>query len=86
MAPFKEPTLEERRAMAAKAKQAQLERARLKSPAKDPGFAARQAARVETAKAREVRTAERAAAKKASAEREAAERVVREREAAERAK
>ncbi len=54
MRDFKQPTLEERRAMAAKAKQAQLEAARAKAPANDPQFAERQAARLAAAEARDV--------------------------------
>lgn len=64
----REPTLEERRATALKAKLAQLEKARAKLPANDPLFAEKQAARVATAKARDERDAERKAAKLAKAE------------------
>jgi hypothetical protein len=47
----------------AKAKQALLEKARLKDPANDPEFAARQQARIEAAKVREERELERRIAK-----------------------
>jgi len=55
----KEPTLAERMSTAAKAKQAQLEKARAMAPANNPGFAERQAARRAVGVAREVRIAER---------------------------
>ena len=66
---FKEPTLEERREQAAKAKQAQLEAARAKLPANDPKFAERQAARVKTSEARDARAVERKAQRAAEAKR-----------------
>ena len=64
---FKEPTLEERREQAAKAKQAQLEAARAKSPANDPKFAERQAARAKASEARDARALERKAQRAAEA-------------------
>jgi hypothetical protein len=70
----KEPSLTERLQTAAKAKKAMFEKLREKALANAPLSAARQAERVETAKAREVRTAERASAKRADAERKAADR------------
>ena len=59
----REPTLAERMAMAAKAKQAQLEKARAIAAANQEGQAERQAARQEAAKARDERQAERKLAK-----------------------
>jgi Family of unknown function (DUF6481) len=59
---------------AAKAKQAQLARARAKDPTKDPEFAARQEARAVAAYAREERESDRQIAKLAEREKEAAER------------
>lgn len=78
---FKEKSLADRMSEAAKAKQAQLERARAKSPANDPNFAARQEERKKIAEAREIRAAEREkeklAAKICDAERRAAEEIAR---------
>jgi hypothetical protein len=71
---FKEKSFGDRLSEAAKAKQAQLDRARAKAPANDPEFAARQEARRQAALAREARQEERRAAKLAALEREAAER------------
>ncbi len=68
MKEFREPSLADRREMAAKARQAILEKARAKSAANDPGFAERQAARRAVGEAREQRAAERKAAKLAAAE------------------
>ena len=69
MKEFKQPTLEERRAMALKAKQAQLEAARKKAPANDPQFAERQAARLAAAEARDARIRDRKAERLAEAKR-----------------
>ena len=60
--------------LAAKAKEAQLARARAKDPAKDPEFAARQEARAAAAYARQEREAERQITKLAEREKESAER------------
>jgi hypothetical protein len=60
---------EERRSTAAKAKQAQLEAARAKSPANDPNFAERQAARRMASEARDLRALERKAQRLAEAKR-----------------
>jgi hypothetical protein len=65
---FKEPSLADRLGAAAKARQAQLEKARAKSPANDPNFAEKQAARMAAAQAREARVAERKAQKLAAEE------------------
>lgn len=74
---FKEKGFEDRLEAAAKAKQAQLERARAKSPQNDPEFAKRQAERKKLAEEREARIAQRAAEKaeeaRLAAERKAAE-------------
>ena len=63
---------------AAKAKQAQLERARAKSPLNDPDFARRQADRKRLAEERDARVAARAAEKEAAAQREAERRAAEE--------
>jgi len=55
----KEPGFAERLQTAAKAKQAQLEKIRATALANDAQFTERQAARVETAEARKLRTADR---------------------------
>jgi hypothetical protein len=73
----REPSLVERMSTSAKAKQAQLERARAKSPANDPKFAERQEARRAIGVAREARATERKAAKLREAEDQAAAEVVR---------
>src|ERR1700691_5084402 len=70
---FREKGFGDRLGEAAKAKQAQLERARAKSPANDPEFAARQEARRQTELARTARQEERRQAKLAALEREAEE-------------
>ena len=70
----KEPGFAERLQTAAKAKQAQLERIRAAAPANDARSAERQAAWVETARARQIRVAERASANRIIAERRDAER------------
>jgi hypothetical protein len=72
---FKEKSLADRMSEAAKAKQAQLERARAKSPANDPNFAARQEERKKVAEAREIRAAERAKEKLAAKARDAEQRI-----------
>ena len=72
---FKEKSLADRMSEAAKAKQAQLERARAKSPANDPGFAARQEERRKVAEAREIRAAEREKEKLAAKLRDAEQRI-----------
>ena len=64
-----DPTLEERRQQAAKAKQAQLEAARKKAPANDPNFAERQAARLKTSEARNARALDRKAQRAAETKR-----------------
>lgn len=69
----KEPDFAERQQTAAKAKQAQIERIRAMVLANDAQSAERQAARVETAKALQIRTAERKYANRVIAERKAAE-------------
>jgi hypothetical protein len=69
MKEFREPSLADRREMAAKARQAILEKARAKAAANDPGFAERQAARRAVSEARERRAAERKLEKAAAAER-----------------
>ncbi len=68
-----EPSLTDRLGAAAKARKAQLERARAIAPANDPEFAERQAARRLAAEKREVRVAERKAAKLADKTRKAKE-------------
>ncbi|MGD0143047.1 MAG: DUF6481 family protein [Rhizomicrobium sp.] len=83
---FKEKSLADRLSEAAKAKQAQLERARAKSPANDPDFAARQEARKAVAEAREIRAAQRAKDKLANKAREAEQRIIDEAARAEAAK
>jgi hypothetical protein len=72
---FKEKSLADRMSEAAKAKQAQIERARAKSPANDPNFAARQEERKKVAEAREIRAAERAKEKLLAKAREAEQRI-----------
>jgi Family of unknown function (DUF6481) len=64
----REPTFEERMAASAKAKQAQLEKARAKFPANDPEFAEKQRKRQAIHAARDARVSERKAAKKREAE------------------
>lgn len=68
---FKEKGFSDRLEAAAKAKQAQLERARAKSPQNDPDFAKRQAERKRQAEEREARILARAAEKAAQAKRDA---------------
>jgi len=75
---FKEKGFNDRLEAAAKAKQAQLERARAKSPQNDPEFAKRQAERKKLAEEREARIAARAAEKAAEAQREAERRAAEE--------
>ena len=67
-----EKSFNDRLADQAKARTAQLERARAKSPANDPEFAKRQAERKRIADERDARVAARAADKAAEMEREAA--------------
>lgn len=67
---FKEKGFTDRLDEAAKAKQAQLERARAKSPLNDPEFAKRQAERKRQAEERETRVAARAAEKAIEAKRD----------------
>ena len=69
MKEFRQPSLAERREMAAKAKQAQLEAARAKAPANDPKFAERQAARWKVSEARDSRALDRKAQRSAEAKR-----------------
>jgi hypothetical protein len=74
---LKTDTLEDRLDAAAKAKQALLDRAKAVNPNNDPEFAARQEARLATARAREEREAERRRARIEAREREAAEKKAR---------
>ena len=60
MAAFKGSTFKDRAEAAAQAKKALLESFKSRTPADDPAFLARQAARSEVTKAREARSAERA--------------------------
>ena len=64
----KEPGFAERLQTAAKAKQAQLEKIRGTGLANDAQFTERQAARVETAEARKIRTADRKYSNRVTAE------------------
>jgi len=64
----KEPGFAERLQTAAKAKQAQLEKIRATALANDAQFTERQAARVETAEARKLRTADRKYSNRVTAE------------------
>jgi hypothetical protein len=75
---FKEKTFNDKLEAAAKAKKAQLERARQKSPLNDPDFERRQAERKQQAQEREARIAARAAEKAAAAQREAERRAAEE--------
>lgn len=75
---FREKGFNDRLEAAAKAKQAQLERARAKSPLNDPDFTRRQAERKRLAEEREARVAARAAEKAAAAQREAERRAAEE--------
>ena len=59
MAAFKGSTFKDRAEAAATAKKALLEGFKARTPADDPAFLARQAARSEVTKAREIRSAER---------------------------
>ena len=70
-----EPSFANRLGAAAKAKQAQRDKARAIDPTNDPKFAERQAARQAQAAAREVRAAERKAARLAEQARKAEEQV-----------
>jgi hypothetical protein len=72
MKEFRQPTLEERRIMAAKAKQAQLEAARAKAPANDPKFAERLEARRKVSEDRESRARDRKVQRVAEAKRKEA--------------
>ena len=67
-------TFADRLETAAKAKQAQLDRARAKDPTKDPEFVARQEARAAAAYARQERESDRQIARLAEREKESAER------------
>jgi hypothetical protein len=73
MAGFKETKFNDRLDTAAKARAEQLAKARAKDPRNDPEFAVRQAARVQAAKEREQREAERKAARIAEQQRLAEE-------------
>jgi hypothetical protein len=75
---FKEKGFNDRLEAAAKARQAQLERARAKSPLNDPDFAKRQAERRRLAEEREARAAARTAEKAAASQREAEHRATQE--------
>ena len=66
--PRKEPGFADRLQTAAKAKQAQLEKIRATALANDAQSAERQAARVEVAEARKIRTAERKDSNRVTAE------------------
>ena len=70
----KEPGFAERLQTAAKAKQAQLEKIRAMALTNDPQSTERQAARVETAYARQIRATERRSANRVAAELRDAER------------
>ena len=72
--PSKEPSFAERLQTAAKAKQAQLEKIQATTRGNDAQSAERQAARVETQTARQIRAAERKYANQVTAERRDAER------------
>lgn len=72
--PRKEPGFAERLQTAAKAKQAQLEKIRTATLANEPQVAERQAARVEAAAARRMRTAEQKKLNRATAELKEAQR------------
>ena len=72
--PAKEPGFAQRLQTAAKAKQAQLEKTRAAAQVNDPQLAERQAAKVETAEARKVRTAERKDANRIAARQREAQR------------
>jgi len=74
---LKTDTLEDRLDAAAKAKQALLDRVKAANPTNDPEFAARQEARLATARAREEREAERRRARVEAREREIAEKKAR---------
>ena len=69
-----EPSFAERLQTAAKAKQVQLEKIRATAQVNAPLSAERQAALLETEKARQIRTAERKAVNRIAAERKAEER------------
>ena len=83
---FKEPSLADRREMAAKARQAALEKARAKLASNAPGFADRQAERRAVSEARDKRAAERKLAKAAAAERDEEQRKIEQAERAAAAK
>ena len=83
---FKEDTFNDRMKDAAKARAAQLEKARAKDPRNDPEFAARQAERIRIAQEREKREAERKAARLAEQQRAAEEAAAAERAQLEAAK
>ena len=68
-----EPSFTDRLGTAAKARRAQLEKARENAPANDPGFAEQQAARRLVADKRKARLIERKAAKQADKTRKAKE-------------
>src|ERR1700722_11968943 len=78
MKEFREPTFADSQGAAAKARQAQLEKARAKAPANDPLFAEKQAARLAASEARDARVAERKVQKRATEERLAAARAAEE--------
>ncbi len=73
MSGFKETKFNDRLDTAAKARATQLEKARAKDPRNDPAFAERQAARVQAAKEREAREADRKATRLADQQRLAEE-------------
>src|SRR6476469_4194247 len=72
--PAKEPGFAERLQTAAKAKKAQLEKLRAPVPANVPQLTARQAAQVEAAAARTIRTAERKESDRVGAQQRGAQR------------
>lgn len=73
--PAKEPSFAERLQTAAKAKKDQLKKLRAPVPANGPQSTERQAAQVEAAAARKIRTAERKDADRAGAQQREAQRV-----------
>ena len=74
--PAKEPGFAERLQTAAKAKKAQLEKLRAPVPANGPQSTERQAAQVEAAAARKIRTAERKDSDRVGAQQRKAQRAV----------
>ena len=79
---FKDNDISERRAAAANARKAMLERFRARRGPDDPVIIERQAARLAASQARQARIAAREAARRAKTQREAAEQRARQEEAA----